>query len=622
MAVFKHCVISRIVQVLFQHNLNQTNLQPNPQPTPNYAAETQVRYRLIAALCVPSNLESPLRIPVMATKNSPRLNRDRKSPTGSFAAQRFTYLLRTNDVPLEDEAAQVQEMLNGAVEDLNQLKEEISRADALLARLHEKRCKLEVTITGYKSVISPVRRLPTEIVSEIARHCLDGEPVFLSTAPKQEERNAWTLAQVCSPWRSKLLAYKKLWSFIQLDLPLTKRARNHGAFLTHELLKRSGGSSLRLNVQINVTSNANEAGFEPLDLCILRPACWKHVSISVDGNHVGVLGRLNKAKGNFSSLESLHMDVYSDPHHAAPNLLLDAFEDAPCLTEVTHWRSPAQLQVNLPPLRQLEVYKESTFHKTHVLEFNSLSNLTECSLGYLDKTHPLPTSPVRIAHLHTMEVFDQDVLDLLILPSLDHLTLRGIPEQWTPVVKLITRSSCQLKTLRIIQGGVRAQERFRDRPVYGELGDTFIQLLQLVPSLEFLHFACRHAIAVDSLASILMANVTTGEALLPNLGILTIVGRANDSYSGICLDQDLLIRMVASRGVQHVSPSGSVYRPLSLFQIAIYLEEEDTLPEPLQDEFMRRFKLDDSFKGTLQVRAQLFEDADLPEWAFPMPLGW
>ncbi|KAH9480797.1 hypothetical protein JR316_0007397 [Psilocybe cubensis] len=124
----------------------------------------------------------------------------------NFAMDQILHdLLKTNDPPSNDIIQLIRGILS---EPRRQL--EVVKAD--IQRLEEIQANLEATIHRYDPILSPVRRIPPDILSTIFMYCLpmDRNPdMRASECPM-------LLTRVCSAWRSLALSFPRLWTQIHI----------------------------------------------------------------------------------------------------------------------------------------------------------------------------------------------------------------------------------------------------------------------------------------------------------------------------------------------------------------------------------------------------------------------
>ncbi|KAJ7276743.1 hypothetical protein C8J57DRAFT_1583987, partial [Mycena rebaudengoi] len=98
-----------------------------------------------------------------------------------------------------------------------------------------RRGELLQSLERYQTILSPIRRLPPEILGEIFTfHFICGS----STSYPSSKRAPWLLAQVCSHWRSVALGTPRMWSMIFAHLDFV--GEGSAVLLWKLWLERSG----------------------------------------------------------------------------------------------------------------------------------------------------------------------------------------------------------------------------------------------------------------------------------------------------------------------------------------------------------------------------------------------
>ncbi|KAJ7649702.1 hypothetical protein FB45DRAFT_818850 [Roridomyces roridus] len=111
----------------------------------------------------------------------------------------FPELLSSNSAPCTDlQSATIWEAIQGARMD-------IGRIEIAMKQLAAKRSQLKVFVQKNSSILSAIRRLPPEILSEIFALCVCGDPF------NPRRRGAWVVARVCRQWRAVAMNTAELW---------------------------------------------------------------------------------------------------------------------------------------------------------------------------------------------------------------------------------------------------------------------------------------------------------------------------------------------------------------------------------------------------------------------------
>jgi hypothetical protein len=111
----------------------------------------------------------------------------------------FERIMCTNRALLGSETERVREIALETENDLTQLEDQI-------ALLHRERDKLRRYVESHKVLLSPIRRLPPEILSEIFLACLTPWNEMLTLAIFDVKSLPWLPGHICSQWRAVALS--------------------------------------------------------------------------------------------------------------------------------------------------------------------------------------------------------------------------------------------------------------------------------------------------------------------------------------------------------------------------------------------------------------------------------
>jgi hypothetical protein len=154
----------------------------------------------------------------------------------------------TNDSAHEFEAQSIRAIIAERQQQLDRVEHEMSGLKAvadtfngLYEQLGEKRDKINQSMNSHKGLISPLRRLPDEILSLIFIHCLP-EDSHLSLV---KNKAPVLLTRICRQWRNIALDMPRLWCRPHLKLK-NRRHLHQQDNLYHLCLERSRGRPLSL----------------------------------------------------------------------------------------------------------------------------------------------------------------------------------------------------------------------------------------------------------------------------------------------------------------------------------------------------------------------------------------
>ena len=126
----------------------------------------------------------------------------------------FEHILHTNHALCRSELKHAREIVLEVEDDLARLEDQI-------AQLQQKRDALMKYAKDHRALLTPIRRVPPEILSDIFLACLP--PVRLIQQPQPEssvfdvKSPPWVFGHVCGQWRAVALSSPRLWSSVSVD---------------------------------------------------------------------------------------------------------------------------------------------------------------------------------------------------------------------------------------------------------------------------------------------------------------------------------------------------------------------------------------------------------------------
>ncbi|KAJ7585686.1 hypothetical protein C8J56DRAFT_948658 [Mycena floridula] len=350
-------------------------------------------------------------------------------PTSATKAQwiQLKSLLRGNSHPSRS-PAEILQLLSGAETDLQRCDAEIVRQQSYLFSLQNQRVMLQRHVEGYKSLVSPIRKIPPEILRQIFQHvCLENR---LDRGGSRDRIPGLKLARVCSQWLSISLATKSLWSTIDLDLQYTwddKVAKG-----VDFLLERSAGFPLTLSIDRAIHLDRMPWLEDILRALAKESRRWVEFRLGSRMPSVSmsfVLAGLASIKGKLPLLRSLTLPDLEDG-------TVELFRDAPQLQTVD--LSGLDLLLPWDQLREVK-FGQHGMVTTVLNQCQKLNRLHLSSPASPDSLGIVPN-----VDSFTLEVMDEDFekadfLSCLTLPTLTELSL--MPRQTNPAVPAVERST-------------------------------------------------------------------------------------------------------------------------------------------------------------------------------------
>ncbi|KAJ7188951.1 hypothetical protein C8R46DRAFT_32746 [Mycena filopes] len=272
-------------------------------------------------------------------------------------------LLRSNDYPTKLQAAHCEEVLSDSSAELERYTAEALKLKAALAQIERDRVALEDYSQLCRFVLSPIRRLPSEILIEIFAFFLPdipnwgGPPFRVSDLDPAEEElrrvanvDLLRISQVCPRWHRLVMGTSSLWSTVSLNLEI----RHSRPILS--LLKSSleRGCNSPMDVGVFCEDRCSLQASALLNLLVQYSRQWKDLTITM--GPFMPYSALDAVKGNLPLLQSLRIDTVTTENSRDTEILMQAissFQVAPRLTALGY-RGPLGL-ISYLPLEQLKV---------------------------------------------------------------------------------------------------------------------------------------------------------------------------------------------------------------------------------------------------------------------------
>ena len=347
-----------------------------------------------------------------------------------------------------------------------EIQRDTSGIDAVISQMHTtlqlvvaKRTGMQEYAQAHKVKISPLRRLPTEILGDIFINALPPFPCRLSNSEPPV-----LLELVNRQWKDVARSTPALWSRIDLDLQSNDVDRESAIVSTR--LARSSQHPLWISLRAPALYKPSYRGHPALALIIEQCERWHIVHLNF--LPIYIIEELAAVNGRLPVLEKLHVTTFGDEEeeNSTP---FDAFALAP---KLRHLESNS------------DISRDIVTNKSLHLPWNDLTNLViglrraADVLSILPQCHnlvrlqahisnrPMAKSlddvpPVHLAHLRSLFLTLPDfstILPKLILPTLTQVSLtplraRGpVAELWhtySGFDTLLNQSGCTIRQLEI-----------------------------------------------------------------------------------------------------------------------------------------------------------------------------
>ncbi|KAF7356380.1 hypothetical protein MVEN_00970400 [Mycena venus] len=199
----------------------------------------------------------------------------------SLADSPFADRLNTNYVPSDSEVFDIRRILVDPADELARLDAEIKDMEIALSQLKERRALLKMPIDAHMALISPMRRIPQDVLVEIFFSCLP----LQHNALIDPAEAPLILGRICRDWRRVAYSTPMLWSSIHIPAPnycsastaLLSRLEN----LVEAWLERS--ATCALDISLYHTTILADVEIDPL-ISQLLPVSrrLRHLALSGD----------------------------------------------------------------------------------------------------------------------------------------------------------------------------------------------------------------------------------------------------------------------------------------------------------------------------------------------------
>ncbi|KAJ7471441.1 hypothetical protein B0H11DRAFT_1369042 [Mycena galericulata] len=269
-------------------------------------------------------------------------------------------LRRSNAAPLETQYPEIDREIAAASNSIAFIDERIRYLQPVLVELAARRQALQDFVTDHKRVLAPIRKVPSDVLSEIFLWCAarDSDDVWdPSTDPE------WVLAQVCRYWRALALATPRIWRRVFITHHYFLHYIQPAALSLQ--LERSAEAPLAIAVMSRFPDD--DARNRILDCLFPVAHRWQDVEIHLLPSDVNRFLAHNYST-SFPALTTL-------------SLLFRTFEGEDSTLFETIFQSTPVLEA-LSYASSLDVVDESTLLRIHVFPLSQLRKLTLKSQWY------------------------------------------------------------------------------------------------------------------------------------------------------------------------------------------------------------------------------------------------
>ena len=335
-------------------------------------------------------------------------------------------------------------------------------------------------LTRHQSILSPLRRLPPELLYQIFEFF--APPLLYRNGPDKPSHWSelpWNVSQVCHRWRAITLSMPLLWTRIPLFIPDMKYTTNlfFLEFYANFLL-RSAGQPISVFVSSHDAKAEKVMKWHPaIKLLVSHSYRWQHLSIVSYSSHL--LRAFRPIKKRLPILRTLNLEV-------DPEAYLNMFQKAPKLSQVRLIGiAPERIAL---PWKQLVHYKGRHDEMGATIPLRSGTSLKTLELqSYCcDDLSEGQSSPILLRNLVGLRLcgiisseLTTFLLEKLIVPAVEEIAIFGdVFDGPVSIIPLLTSMISLSTNACVLQRLSLGESNYQQ----GEL----IALLHLTPRLVFL----------------------------------------------------------------------------------------------------------------------------------------
>jgi len=352
-------------------------------------------------------------------------------------------LFNSNEPPEESESTFIQSVLSQTNAPLACLDDEISKLREKLKLLEEERVLLFSYRTRNEAILSPLRRMPLELLREIFLWTLPSIAGTLELGRFDMAQSPWVLTQISGHWRAVALSTPSLWSRVAIDYSESSKA--YSLSLVEAQLQRCQKLKIHFYASHRMDSCPQIRMFRFLSQHSSR---WEELSIGLTSEIAPLLTAL---RDRIPFLKRLWIH-WTNRDAQIGMQSIDCFHAAPCPVDTGIFNEYRVVPV-LRPVHQLTRYELDCPWGQHRCILKQAPNLVEARICIFDEEDwPDSNEIISLFHLRRLYVTTPQILKYLKLPVLGELALGPEhPDLLRALVgSLLDRSSCSPRRLSIV----------------------------------------------------------------------------------------------------------------------------------------------------------------------------
>ncbi|KAJ7654646.1 hypothetical protein DFH06DRAFT_1092897 [Mycena polygramma] len=396
------------------------------------------------------------------------MTRDSVPPTPGLSAapeSRHHILLNSNETPLDSDVVLVQSAISKVDERLAWLANETSQLQDRLQQLEEERVSLTSFRAQNCAILSPLRRMPPEVLSEVFAWTLPSARDLSRRRKPRLRDSPWILTHVSRCWRTVAVLNPSLWSIVAIKYQPGTDPSVYSLAMVEAQLARAK----KLKIHFSGCQTLNPVPQIELFQCLSKHASrWEELTLLLTSDLYSIV---NTLRGRVPSLRIVSIRWDREESQAEAHSI-DFLESAPSLVYADVFNQYRTIPVSLPAQQLTRYYLESPW-EMHRDVLKLASNLVEAIISIKFVANPWSESDgiIELSSLRRLYVSTPPVLCHIRVPALENLAMCYGSHRTTvagDLSSLVARSACSLRSLCLSESCHAA---------------TNISILQSIPSI-------------------------------------------------------------------------------------------------------------------------------------------
>ncbi|KAF7345525.1 F-box domain-containing protein [Mycena venus] len=415
-------------------------------------------------------------------------------------------LLNSNEPPDDSEMTMIHSVVMDTDARLACIDADMANPHEKLKQLEEERESLSSYRTRNKAILSPLRRMPSEILGEIFWWTLPSIGYRINAAGFDTAQSPWLLTRISSRWRAICVSTPSFWSRVAIDYSITDNHSLYSRSLAETQLQRA--QKLKIHFY-GCEANDSHPQIQMFQLLLQYSSCWEELSLGLTAKLVPLLPAV---RDRVQSLTRLWIQWFSPESQSAVQSI-DCFKSASSLVDFSAYNEYRFIPIAYPT-NQLRRYQLDCPWEIHKGILKLAPNLVEVRIAISFDVEPWPDvrETIDLPYLRRLYVSYPEVLDYLRAPALEGLALwvgKDADNFLPNVESFLDRSACSVRRFSL--------RGFPD-------AHTTTKMLEKIPSITELAITIEYSDAsegVDRLVSALTVSHGPGSTTVaPQLRLL------------------------------------------------------------------------------------------------------